>query len=71
MRTYLDNHSCDRLALLDTWHIDNNIDCFCTIHDNYMNTAISRVDESLKNWHGALMDEELFYMRKVCVTTLI
>ena len=42
IRTYLDNNSCDLLALQERWHLDNNIDCcFSTIHDNYMCTAIS------------------------------
>ena len=36
IRTYLDNNSCDILALQETWHHDNNIDWFSTIHDNYM-----------------------------------
>ena len=44
--TYLDNNSCDILALPETWHLDNNIDGFSTIHDNYMYTAISGVDAS-------------------------
>ena len=48
IRTYLDNNSCDILALQETWHLDNNIDCFSTIHDNYMYTAISGVDASKK-----------------------
>ena len=48
IRTYLDNNSCDILALQERWHLDNNIDCFSTIHDNYMYTAISGVDASKK-----------------------
>ena len=47
IRTYLYNNSCDILALQEIWHLDNNIDCFSTIHDNYnMYTAISGVDAS-------------------------
>ena len=46
IRTSLDNNSCDILALQEAWHLDNNIDCFITIHDKYMYTAISRVNAS-------------------------
>ena len=46
--TYLDNNSCDILALQETWHLNNNIDCFSTIHDHYMYTAISGLDASKK-----------------------
>ena len=46
IRTYLDNNSCDILAFQETWHLDNNNDCFSTIHDSYMYTAICVVDAS-------------------------
>ena len=41
---YLTDSSCDILCIQESWHLDDNIDFFGTVHTDYLYTAISGVD---------------------------
>ncbi len=44
IRNYLINNSCDILCIQETWHLDDNINLFSSIHPDYLYTAISGID---------------------------
>ena len=44
LHKYLNDSSCDILCVQESWHLDDNVNVFSTIHLNYLYTAISGVD---------------------------
>ena len=44
LNDYLTDASCDILCILESWHLDENIAFFGTVHTDYSYTAISGVD---------------------------
>ena len=67
LNDYLTDASCDILCIQESWHLDENIAFFGTVHTDYLYTAISGVDSRDKILTGRCKGGVgTFYKKSLC-----
>ena len=67
LNDYLTDASCDILCIQESWHLDENIAFFGTVHTDYLYTAISGVDSRDKILTGRCKGGVgIFYKKSLC-----
>ena len=67
LNDYLTDASCDILCIQESWHLDENIAFFGTVHTDYLYTAISGIDSRDKILTGRCKGGVgIFYKKSLC-----